>query len=101
MSYTVVGREVIVDLSSQSLPKDTPFVLACNVVWGTDDWDANDIFEYDPNSNLIASAQKYGPVNGGSLECFGTKIFNVEGAANRAKFRNQSSPFFTEPQTHS
>lgn len=68
----IAEQDLTVDLSQLSIPKNKPFLLSCNVVFGNDNWDPFHTFTFDPNSNLIAVAQKYGPVRGGGLNFMGT-----------------------------
>jgi hypothetical protein len=67
------------------------------VVFGTDEWDANDTFVYDPTSDLMVTAQKYGPTEGGGLVYLGIKAYSEE---RGAKISQQKTKLFPNIVTH-
>ncbi|CVK86053.1 uncharacterized protein FPRN_06347 [Fusarium proliferatum] len=53
----VINTSVTVDLSTTGISPETKFFLSENTFFGTDMWDSNQAFFYDPNSNSC----KFGP----------------------------------------
>ncbi|KLO82695.1 uncharacterized protein LW93_9899 [Fusarium fujikuroi] len=51
----VINTSVTVDLSTTGISPETKFFLSENTFFGTDMWDSNQAFFYDPNSNVTAS----------------------------------------------
>ncbi|KAG4256148.1 hypothetical protein FPRO03_05096 [Fusarium proliferatum] len=62
-----IGTSVTVDLSTKGISPETKFFLSENTFFGTDMWDSNQAFFYDPNSNVTACATKWGGIHDGSL----------------------------------
>ncbi|KAF5710755.1 hypothetical protein FGLOB1_5285 [Fusarium globosum] len=56
----VINTSVTVDLSVTGISPETKFFLSENTFFGTDMWDSNQAFFYDPNSNVTACATKWG-----------------------------------------
>ncbi|KAG4276093.1 hypothetical protein FPRO04_07817 [Fusarium proliferatum] len=56
----VINTSVTVDLSTTGISPETKFFLSENTFFGTDMWDSNQAFFYDPNSNVTACATKWG-----------------------------------------
>ncbi|KAI8948518.1 hypothetical protein F4801DRAFT_556792 [Xylaria longipes] len=62
-----LGSSVTVDLAFIGISRGQEFVLAENTLFGTDMWDSNFVFCYDPDSNLTAYATRTGRFHNGSL----------------------------------
>lgn len=68
------------------MPQNTPFYLSENTVFGNDYYSTEQSFVFDPNSNLIAIGQRWGPSLGGSFEYLGTKPYNPNAAFDANEF---------------
>ncbi|KDQ51093.1 hypothetical protein JAAARDRAFT_41562, partial [Jaapia argillacea MUCL 33604] len=76
-SYMIpVGGQVIVNLTSVGVPENTPFYLSENTFLGTDIWCPDQVFVHDPNSNIMATAQRSGPSHSGDLQWMGNMPHN-------------------------
>jgi hypothetical protein len=87
------GGETIVNLEEEGIPQNTPFYLSENTVFGTYLCSSEQSFVFNPNSNLIATAERWGSVNNGGVEWYGTKAFN---AARFVEAQTKVSPSLQE-----
>ncbi|KAF5653619.1 hypothetical protein F25303_2163 [Fusarium sp. NRRL 25303] len=78
----VINTSVTVDLSTTGISPETKFFLSENTFFGTDMWDSNQAFFYDPNSNVTACATKWGGVHDGSLDYGDCYLYKIEELLN-------------------
>ncbi|KAF8750144.1 Actin-like ATPase protein [Rhizoctonia solani] len=69
------GGSAVLDLASTKVSAGTMFYLSEDTFWGVDCDDRSQVFTYDPNSDLMASATRAGSVDIGSLTYTGTKKY--------------------------
>ncbi|GAB1524344.1 hypothetical protein RhiTH_007497 [Rhizoctonia solani] len=71
----LAGGSAVLDLASTKVSAGTMFYLSEDTFWGVDCDDRSQVFTYDPNSDLMASATRAGSVDIGSLTYTGTKKY--------------------------
>ncbi|UPK99630.1 hypothetical protein LCI18_010565 [Fusarium solani-melongenae] len=62
-----IGGDETVDLSIVDMAPGTLFILSENTLFGTDMWETNQVFSYDPTSTVTVNAVRSGGVDDGSL----------------------------------
>jgi hypothetical protein len=74
----VTGSETIVNLNAENIDPTKTFFLSEDTHAGLDMYDDGYIFQFDPNSDQMATAIRWGAADTGSTQAVGVLPFNIQ-----------------------